>query len=344
MLDTTRFRSAPRTAAASTISVIIPLFNGAPFIGEALRSVLDQTRPADEIIVVDDGSTDDGPAIVARLAAAGPIRLLSKPNGGQSAARNFGVARSRGDLIALLDQDDIWYPNHLAELSKPFRRTSHPEIGWVYSNLDRVAMNGSMITRSFLSHLGTQHPKRDLAQCLSEDMFVLPSASLISRRAFDAVGGFDERLCGYEDDDLFLRLFLHGYENVFVDKALSKWRIHSGSTSYSPRMARSRMIYAGKLFEQFADRPEMGEFFVRDCSAPRFYRQILGQYLQTVRARQACPTQQVIADLRFIVRHLSVRGRLLAQALLPLLRRPVMIRALLASGPVWGWLAPRLLP
>ncbi len=343
MLDTRRIRPAPRIAAAQTISVVIPLYNGAAYIGEALRSVLDQTRPADEIIVVDDGSTDDGPAIVAPLAAAGLVTLLSRPNGGQSAARNFGVAHSHGDLIALLDQDDIWYPNHLAELSRPFRRTSHPEIGWVYSNLDRIAINGSMITRSFLSHLGAQHPKRDLARCLGEDMFVLPSASLISRRAFEAVGGFDERLCGYEDDDLFLRLFLHGYDNVFVDKALSKWRIHTGSASYSPRMAQSRMIYAGKLFAQFADRPEMGEFLVRDCSAPRFYRQILGQCLQTVRAGKPCPTAQVTADLRFVIRHLSLRGRLAARAFLPLLNRPGMLRALLASGPLWRRLAPHLL-
>jgi glycosyltransferase involved in cell wall biosynthesis len=343
MRHSVRIRTRHDASASPRISVVIPLYNGAAYIAEALHSVLDQTLPPAEIIVVDDGSTDEGPSIVSSLAAAGPIVLLHKPNGGQSSARNFGVAHSNGELIAFLDQDDIWYQNHLEELSKPFRRKSHPEIGWVYSNLDRISADGRMVTRSFLSYLGAQHPKRELTRCLGEDMFILPSASLVSRKAFLSVGGFDERLCGYEDDDLFLRMFLRGYDNVFIDKPLSKWRIYATSTSYSPRMARSRMIYARKLFEEFTDRPEMGEYFARDCTAPRFYRQIINQYLQAVRIGQPCPSPEVIADLRYVSRFLSRRMRLVVSVASPFLRSRWTTRAMLASGPIWSWLGRRLL-
>src|SRR5690348_778243 len=94
---------------ALTISVIIPLFNGGRFIRQALDSVAVQTRAPCEVIVVDDGSTDDGAAVVEEFAHLYPVTLLRKANGGQSSARNFGIAHAKGDLIALLDQDDNWY-------------------------------------------------------------------------------------------------------------------------------------------------------------------------------------------------------------------------------------------
>ena len=90
------------------------------------------------------------------------------------------------------------------------------EIGWTYSDLDEINDQGELIARGVIVRTGAEHPKRDLASCLRQDMFVLPSASLISRRAFRQVGGFDERLSGYEDDDLFLRLFQAGFHNVFL--------------------------------------------------------------------------------------------------------------------------------
>jgi glycosyltransferase involved in cell wall biosynthesis len=106
---------------AKTIAAIIPLHNGARWIAGALNSILSQTLKPDEIIVVDDGSTDDGAGsrIVQTIAGGHPgIRLLHKENGGQSSARNHGAAHATSDLIALLDQDDAWYPNHLGRSTK----------------------------------------------------------------------------------------------------------------------------------------------------------------------------------------------------------------------------------
>jgi glycosyltransferase involved in cell wall biosynthesis len=292
------------------IAAIIPLYNGARFIRQSLTSVLSQTRPADEIIVVDDGSTDDGPAIVEGMAAKHPIRLLRKPNGGQSSARNFGVAHATSELIGLLDQDDAWYSNHLRRLEEPF--LAQPEgapLGFVYSNMDRVGADGTMERHSFLDDIprlvviSPEHPKRSLVWCLRTDMFVLPSASLILRDAFDAVGGFDESLIGYEDDDLFLRLFAAGYDNVYLPERLHRWRIANDSCSYSPLMARSRIAYAKKLIRNY---PE----YARDHLVPRFVPQVLGECSRAARNSDGAALRSHLRSLETFLPHAGGTTRL----------------------------------
>jgi len=141
-------------AEPTGVAAIIPLYNGARWIEQSLRSVLSQTVRPDEIIVVDDGSTDDGrgAAIVKSIAAQGhPIRLLHKPNGGQSSARNFGVQHSTCRLIAFLDQDDAWYANHLERLLEVASRyRGGPLLGFVYSNLDEIDEHGGLVHRNRL--------------------------------------------------------------------------------------------------------------------------------------------------------------------------------------------------
>jgi glycosyltransferase involved in cell wall biosynthesis len=173
-----------------SIVAIIPLYNGARWIEQAIVSVLSQTRQPDEFIIVDDGSTDGGAgaAIGERMAREHPIiKLLHKPNGGQSSARNFGVAHSKSTLIAFLDQDDAWYPHHLETLVKPLLERHAMPLGWVYSNIDLVTENGEMFCYEYLNDLKVEHPKRHLVRCFNEDMHILPSASLILRQAFESV-------------------------------------------------------------------------------------------------------------------------------------------------------------
>jgi glycosyltransferase involved in cell wall biosynthesis len=302
------------------ITAVIPLYNGAEFIAEALNSVLSQTLPPAKINVVDDGSTDNGPEIVASMAGDHDISLIRKQNGGQSSARNLGIAHAGTPLIALLDQDDIWYPNHLEELVKPFRETRYPELGWVYSNLDEIDRDGRMVTRSCLDQKPEiQHPKRSLVGCLTTDMFILPTSSLISRDAFEAAGGFDERLSGYEDDDLFLRMFRLGYDNMYIDKALARWRIFSGSASYSPRMGRSRMIYLRKLIDMFPPDEFRNVNYVRQLIAPRFCPWLLLEYRAALAAGDRAALRATIEDLEFLSDFLPRQARLVLRAMLPLI-------------------------
>jgi len=297
---------APEPSARTLdIVAIIALYNGARYIEQTLRSVLRQSLPPSEIIVVNDGSTDDGAgvAIVERMALTHPITLLHKPNGGQSSARNLGVQRSTSVLIAFLDQDDIWYENHLAELAKPFAKPSEPPLGWAYSNLDEIDENGFLICRSFLSTIGVEHPKRHIFDCIRQDMFILPSAALISREAFETIGGFDERLCGYEDDDLFLRMFRAGYHNTYLKRALSQWRIYTGSTSYSYRMALSRNIYTRKLLQMFPNDIQRVRYYIRDLIAPRFFGPALKEYDLALERDDKAASDAAWEEVMLLARH-----------------------------------------
>lgn len=327
----------PSAPEGYRIATVIPLYNGASFIRTALESVLAQTRKADEIIVVDDGSSDAGAAVVADMARTHPtITFLSKRNGGQGSARNFGVSHSNADLIAFLDQDDIWYPDHLAELEKPFLRNPQLRLGWIYSNLDEIDGSGRMVGHSILDTQNNEHPKRTLKCCLAQDMFILPGASLVSRHAFDDVGGFDEQFRGYEDDDLFLRMFCRGYRSIFVDKPLTIWRIHAESTSYGKLMAESRMRYFNKLVAMFPDQPEMQRYYARQLFAPRFVRSVLadlrvGMHIgNKERVRTACDHLWLLSG------HLSMRQKLSLRMLSVFAKLPVtgfLVRVLPHGAP-----------
>lgn len=327
MLDTLeRDEIAPKTRTKLSVTAIIPLYNGQSFIEESLNSVLAQTRKPSEILVVDDGSTDGGPELVERIAKTNPtVKLLRKPNGGQSSARNYGVKHSTGKLIALLDQDDVWYPNHIERLIRSFEDPNRPhKLGWVYSNLDEIDRDGNMMVRHFLPM--DHHPKTNVFLCIDRDMFVLPSASLIYREAFEAVGGFDERLIGYEDDDLFFRLFRAGYNNVYLDESLSAWRIYSSSTSYTSKMGRSRMIYARKLLEQFPDEPEQGRYWARDVIAPRFFRNFVGDVFKAARFGRPENLAFACDCLRELLPHMRLKRRIMVGAALPLLSSYPILR------------------
>lgn len=321
-----------------TISVVIPLYNGARFIAQALDSVFAQSLLPTEVIVVDDGSTDEGPDIVSSYRVAHDVVLLQKANGGQSSARNFGISHSQGKLIALLDQDDIWYPEHLNFLSRPFLDDVHHTLGWVYSNLDEITEDSRLRVRAALSASPTMHPKTQLDKCLRRDMFVLPSASMISRSAFDAIGGFDEELSGYEDDDLFLRLFVAGYRNVYVEEPLGQWRVYPASSSYTPRMARSRMLYAGKLLRTFPNEPSFSRFYASDLIAPRFLRQVVGATRTALREGNQKVIDTCLEDISLLETHIKrtlkfhpVRQELLITAVIPLYNGAPFIREAIQS-------------
>ncbi len=264
----------------ANVAAIIPLANGGGrYIENALRSVLNQTYPVAEIIIIDDGSSDNSSEIVQRLIAeisCEKIQFYSQINSGQSSARNSGVFRSKSDYIAFLDHDDIWLPEHIEELIKPFLDVGFGRLGWTYSNLDRIDEDGKLVTPNFLSTRNATHPKANLGACIEGDMFVLPSASLISRQAFLSVGGFDPILSGYEDDDLFIRILERGYDNIYIDRSLSQWRIHSHNSSMSPRMSRSRSYFMRKLIKNY---PATSKTLIRS----RFQSAIISDYTKAVR-------------------------------------------------------------
>ncbi|WP_019994697.1 glycosyltransferase family 2 protein [Aureimonas ureilytica] len=255
------------------VVVVIPYYNGSDFIERSARSVLEQTVPPAEFLVVDDGSTAEEAARLDAIAERMGFTVLRKANGGQGSARNHGVRHSTSPFICFLDQDDFYLKTHIETLIDAMP-DDDPHFGWVYGELFEADGDGQVVRTSIVSH-HSSHPKTSLADLLANDMHVLPSASLIAREAFEAVDGFDEQFMGYEDDDLFLRIFRRGYTNHFTPKPVTVWCIHTESTSYGIRMARSRWRYFQKLIGLFPDDPEKGRFFVRDLMIKRFHQPIM---------------------------------------------------------------------
>lgn len=273
-----------KTESDPTIVVVIPYYNGSEFIERAVKSVLNQTVPANEFIVVNDGSSDAERDFLHALAEKYEFKVLDKENGGQGSARNAGVAASTSDFICFLDQDDFYLKTHIQILIKGIPEDD-PHFGWVYGDLFEAEGNGDII-RTAMVKAHSIHPKTEIIHLLRHDMHVLPSASLISREAFESVGGFDHQFMGYEDDDLFLRIFRKGYTNIFIDKPVTVWCIHTGSTSYSIRMSRSRFRYFKKLVAAFPDDPAKNRFYLRDLLIPRFHGQFVHEAIDAIRKRR----------------------------------------------------------
>lgn len=283
MTTTNSSSSSPVSGASAlpTVVVIIPFYNGADFIERSVKSVFEQSVPASEVIVVNDGSRPEERAALEALAARYPFRILDKENGGQGSARNAGVAASKSEFICFLDQDDFYLPNHIETLV-----TSIPQgdrlFGYIYADLYEADGDGNVIRTGVIKD-HAQHPKRSIFDLLRYDMFVLPSATLVSRKAFDAVGGFDSQFMGYEDDDLFLRIFRKGYSNHFVDKAVTVWCIHTASTSFGIRMVRSRFKYFKKLLQLFPDEHQRGRYYLREYLMPRFQLFFVNEAIEAIK-------------------------------------------------------------
>lgn len=256
-------------ASVADVAVVIPFYDGADFIERALRSVFAQTIPASEVIVVNDGSQPSHRDALNALALRFPFRVVDKDNGGQGSARNAGVAAASAGFICFLDQDDFYLETHIETLVNALPH-GDPRFGFVYGDVVEADVRGQVIRSSMIKEQAPDHPKKSILEMIAWDMYVLPSAALISRKAFEAVNGFDEQFMGYEDDDLFLRIFRAGYTNYFVDKAVTVWCIHTASTSFNMRMSRSRFRYFKKLADLYPDEPMRNRFFMRDYIAPRF--------------------------------------------------------------------------
>lgn len=240
------------------ISVILPVYNACrsnkQFLLNALESVASQTYRKFELIIVDDGSTDDTQTLCEEFVSSRPslvARILSKANGGQSSARNFGVEASKGEYIAFIDQDDEWYFDKLARVS-PFLGNASVDV--VYTDADIIDQNGTVVFDRIhqIHHNGWPHPKRSLEDILFKDAFVMPGVMIIKKNALLRAGGFDESLSGYEDDDLFLRLF-EQCNIYYLPEPTLRWRMYGDNYSSSHRMLTSRTCYWRKLLNNYTD-------------------------------------------------------------------------------------------
>jgi glycosyltransferase involved in cell wall biosynthesis len=205
------------------VSVVIPTYNSAAMVEEAIESVLAQTYRDFEIVVIDDGSTDNTEHVVKRFA--GRIHYFKQKNEGVSAARNAGIKKSRGQYIAFLDSDDLWLPEKLAE-EIPLL-DADPQLGLVYCDW-AVVSGDALLQASYLKGLGASSGY--VFDDLIQSGFILTSGVVVRRACLDNVGDFDKSLAIAQDYDLWLRVS-YQWRVQLVDKCLFTKRSWDGSLS-----------------------------------------------------------------------------------------------------------------
>ena len=207
-------------------SVIIPVFNGADRIEQAIQSVRAQSLSSWELIIIDDGSTDHTLALVEQAAARDPrIRPLRQANQGPSAARNFGILAARGRYLAFLDADDAWHPERLRAGAGHF--AAHPEAGIVFSRviLDVEGADGK-------SRVTAHHACLDVADLLAENPVCTTSNMMVRAALVDRIGGFDPLMSHIEDQELLLRAAATSPWRVEgIDRPLIRYTIAAGTRS-----------------------------------------------------------------------------------------------------------------
>jgi len=325
------------------VSAIIPVHNGAHHVGRAFASVLDQTRLPSEVIVVDDGSIDDSAAEIAAIAESSPVPVIvvSHANVGQSASRNAAAAVASGQLLAFLDQDDLWRPRHVERLAAPF--TTDPDLGWTYSDFDEIDADGLIVTRNFMRAVGADTPRTTVTDIIQRDGMVLPSASIIRASAFRQVDGFDSRLRGYEDDDLFLRVFRAGWTSRFTPESLTVFRVHANSSSTRSIFRDSRMTYFAKVAESLPDDVRLNRYYVSDLLRPRMLNSTLFEYSVALNLGHHDEARSIAATLSTLLESAAPGRR--RHAALFVLRRPRLARFLLGiHARVPRRLRPRIPP
>ena len=220
------------------VSVIIPTYNRAWCLPQAVASVMEQTYQDFEVLVVDDGSRDDTVKIAASWGPS--VRLLQQENKGVSAARNLGIRSARGRLLAFLDSDDWWQPEKLARQVAFFE--THPEA--MICQTDEIWIRRGM-------RVNPKHRHRKPSGWIFEPSLALclvsPSAVMMRRALFDAVGFFDEALPACEDYDLWLRVSARYPIHLIEDPLAVKRGGHPDQLSRQHSLDRYRIQSLDKI-------------------------------------------------------------------------------------------------
>jgi glycosyltransferase involved in cell wall biosynthesis len=250
---------SPRNIPA--VSVIIPAYNQARYVRKSIQSVFDQTYPDFELIVVDDGSTDETPQILASIHDP-RMRVVRQQNAGLSAARNTGLRESSAPLVTLLDSDDFFLPDKLYVLKEYL--DTHADIGMVSGGTQYVDQDDQVFAEAIEST-----GSLDLPAILFRNPFT-PSAVMVRREWFDTVGMFDETLRACEDWNLWQRMAYAGCQFAWVNHPVTAYRFHRGQmTRESDRMRIAIFSTMDKFFCQ-PDLPEKYQAIKDDAYASAY--------------------------------------------------------------------------
>ncbi len=211
------------------VSAIVPLFNGEQFISQALESLLSQTQPIDEIIIIDDKSTDRGLQKVQKLADSNEkVKLLRNPcNKGSSQCRNLGIEESSGDYVLFLDQDDYLAPSFIDETSNHLCQYKGKEIAGFHTSYFIVDEKGEITAETSYKEI---QPEEFLGYQFVRNRILSNSGTVVKKSVFEQTGLYDESLKFSQDWDLWLRIGKHGTFS-YHKKPLTYIRRHANNTS-----------------------------------------------------------------------------------------------------------------
>ena len=272
---------------ASRVSVVIPTYQLARYVGGAVASVLAQTRPADEVIVVDDGSTDDTQAVLARYEDR--VRVIRQANAGVSQARNRGARESSGELLAFLDGDDAWEPRKLeVQLD---RLAARPD---VVASFTETLFVDEATGRT--THVRYRNDPDMVATLLVAGCVIGNNSSVVIRRqVFTDVGGYDPRMSQSADWDLWLRLAARGPFDL-VSEPLVRYRVHASSMSRDVALLEADN---GRVLEKFFSGDGARRYAgVRRRSYAHNYAVLSGSYLHAGR-----PGRAIAAFAKAVLHH-----------------------------------------
>lgn len=209
------------------VSIITPAYNAGAYIAETVKSVLAQTYPNFEHIIVDDGSTDNT-AQVVRAFSDSRIKYLRQENRGQSAARNAGIAASSGKYIAFLDADDLFLPEKLAEQVSYLE--AYPDCDFCYCKIYHFFNEEP----AKFYYLEMEHPAGHIFERLLETNFINPVSAMVRRDVFDRYGAFEPKFPWADEQYLWLKLSYRKARFCYLDKALAYCRLHRSSFTNRP--------------------------------------------------------------------------------------------------------------
>lgn len=253
------------------VSVIIPTYNHAKFIRDAIQSVLSQIYPHYEIIVVDDGSKDDTKGVVAEFSKR--VSYIWQENQGLSAARNTGIRASKGEFIGVLDADDMYEPDFLNRMVAALR--NDPEAGGCYCGFQFADARNNPLPQYGDRVVAHEY----LYMALLDGNFLVPECILVRSSVYQRVGLFDETLTACEDWDMWLRIS-RSYKVTGTGDFLVRHRILPGSMSSDPiRMLTNRIAVLEKVFGKSVD-PFAEQCLTRQRAFGRAYLATAYEYLQ----------------------------------------------------------------
>lgn len=223
------------------VSVVLTTFNGKSkgFLDEAINSVLNQTYDNYELVIIDDGSKDNTSEYISLNFLHPKVRVITQENSGVSNARNIGIENAKFELIAFLDDDDVWYPQKLAIQVEEFEKFQ--DIDMNYCAIERVDKHGNFL--NFQYHLATSNMYEKL---LFSNIVDATSGVIAKKHIFDKIGGFSEIAQGAEDYEMWIRI-ASKFKISSVEQPLLKYRVHTSNDSKNIEKA---MIAIEQMFEK----------------------------------------------------------------------------------------------